>query len=298
MIEIRGVTHSLGGKRILDDVNLTLREGSVMGLVGINGAGKTTLLRLISGVYKADKGEILCDGESISCESSRRNLFFLPDDPYFTVHTTGKSLYELYRVFYPQINKAIFDEHMSSFGLDANKPIRNFSKGMRRQLFVALALAVNPKYLLLDEAFDGLDPLARLSFKKAINQAVEENGMTVVISSHSLRELEDFCDCYALIDKMTVASSGDISERVNRFCKFQLAFLEPVGESLFAGLPVVSSESTGRFVRVVLEGREDEMRAALERLEPAVIEQMPMDFEEMFIHEVEGRGYDVRGGRA
>jgi ABC-2 type transport system ATP-binding protein len=144
---------------------------------------------------------------------------------------------------------------------------------------------------LLDEAFDGLDPLARLSFKKAINAAVEEQGMSVIISSHSLRELEDFCDCYALIDKMTIASSGDIAEKVNTFCKFQLAFREKRDESIFSSLPVLSVEQSGRFFRVVLRGKADEMKERLEGLDPVIVEEMPMDFEEMFIHEVKERGY-------
>lgn len=291
MLEIKNLTHFIGQKKILENVNLSLKEGSVMGLVGINGAGKTTLLRLISGVYTATKGELLCDGESLSEERARENIFFLPDDPYYTIHTTGRSLYQMYKVFYPGIDYRVFDLYMSEFGLDEKKPIRNFSKGMRRQLYVALALAVRPKYLLLDEAFDGLDPLARLAFKKAINKAVEEDGTGVIISSHSLRELEDFCDCYALIDKMTVASSGDIAERVDRFCKFQLAFVNEISDATFAALPVVSLERNGRFVRIVLEGQQAQMKSMLEALNPAVIEQMPMDFEEMFIHEVEGRGY-------
>lgn len=290
MIEIRNLTHNLGGRRILDNINLTLPEGSIMGLVGINGAGKTTLLRLISGVYTADAGEILCDGQPISEESAREKLFFLPDDPYYTMYTTGETLFELYRVFYPKMDREIFLNYMNGFGLKAKKPIRNFSKGMRRQLYIALALSVKPKYLLLDEAFDGLDPLARLAFKKAINTAAEEFGTSVLISSHSLRELEDFCDSYVLIDKMTVASSGDISERVNRLCKFQLAFVEDFSEDIFKDLPVVSLEKTGRFVRIVLEGDENEMRERLDELNPAIIEQMPMDFEEMFIHEVKREG--------
>jgi ABC-2 type transport system ATP-binding protein len=156
---------------------------------------------------------------------------------------------------------------------------------------VALALSVRPKYLLLDEAFDGLDPLARLAFKRAINRAVEEDGTGVLISSHSLRELEDFCDCYALIDNMTVADSGDISEHVNRFCKFQLAFLEEISEQAFAHLPVTSLEKSGRFVRVVLEGNAAELLPQLQALNPAVVEEMRMDFEEVFILEVEKRGY-------
>ena len=289
MIEIRNVSYSYGEKNVLNDVNITLKEGSVMGLVGINGAGKTTLLRLISGVYRPALGEVLIDGVNNKEESTREGLFFLPDDPYFTSHTTGKSLFEMYKVFYPNIDKETFDRHMEAFRLDEKKPIRNFSKGMRRQLFIALALAVKPKYLLLDEAFDGLDPLARLAFKKAVNEAVDESGMGVLISSHSLRELEDFCDSYALIDKTTVSSSGDIAERVNSFCKFQLAFAEEKGEDIFKNLPVVALEKSGRFFRVVLSGDAEKMLAELEGLSPLIVEQMDMDFEEMFIHEVEER---------
>lgn len=296
MIEIRNLTHHLGGRTILSEVDLTVNDGSVMGLVGINGAGKTTLLRLISGVYVPDAGSVTYDGVPVSEEEARRLLFFLPDDPYYTIHTTGNSLFKMYGVFYPKMERCVFEKYMDEFGLDPKKPIRNFSKGMKRQLYVALALAVKPKYLLLDEAFDGLDPLARLAFKKAINSAVEENGTTVIISSHSLRELEDFCDSYALIDKMTVASSGDISERVGRFCKFQLAFLDDIPQAAFASMPTVSVEKTGRFVRIVLEGKAEEMKLLLEALNPAVVEQMPMDFEEMFIHEVEDRGYRAGGG--
>lgn len=291
MIEIKNLCHDIGGKIILKNVNVTLQEGSVMGLVGINGAGKTTLLRLISGVFAVKHGDILIDGISVDKEEARKQLFFLPDDPYYTIYTTGESLYKMYKVFYPAIDRAVFDRFMANFSLNPKKPIRNFSKGMRRQLYISLALAVKPKYLLLDEAFDGLDPLSRLAFKKAINEFVEEYGTSVLISSHSLRELEDFCDSYVLLDHQTVSSSGDIAEKVDRFCKFQLAFREEVSEQLFTNLPVASLEKNGKFVRVVLEGDAAELLPQLEALNPAVIEEMRMDFEETFIHEVEKRGY-------
>ena len=293
MIEVKNLSYSIGKKDILERIDLTLRDGSVMGLVGINGAGKTTLLRLISGVLTTDMGQILIDGNSVSREDSRKELFFLPDDPYYTIHTTGESLFRMYAVFYPQIDSRIFERYMEKFSLDEKKPIRNFSKGMRRQLYISLALAVKPKYLLLDEAFDGLDPLSRLSVKKAINEYVEESGTSVIISSHSLRELEDFCDSYVLLDNKTVSSSGDIAEKINSFCKFQLAFKDDVGEELFARLPITSFEKTGRFVRVVLEGNAAELKPLLEALSPAVIDEMPMDFEEIFIHEVAKRGYKI-----
>lgn len=291
MIEVKNLCYDVGGKIILKNVNLTLQQGSVMGLVGINGAGKTTLLRLISGVLTKKYGEILIDGKKVSEEEVRRALFFLPDDPYFTIYTTGNSMYRMYEVFYPEIDRAVFDRFTKEFGLDPKKPIRNFSKGMRRQLYISLALAVGPKYLLLDEAFDGLDPLSRHVFKRVLNELVEENGTSVIISSHSLRELEDFCDCYVLLDRMTVSASGDIAEKVNSFCKFQLAFLDEIDERAFAHLPVTSLEKSGRFVRVVLEGNAAELLPQLQALNPAVLEEMRMDFEEVFILEVEKRGY-------
>ena len=291
MIEVTNLSHSIGNKQILQNVSLTLEEGSVMGLVGINGAGKTTLLRLISGVFAVEQGAILIDGIPVDREESRKSLFFLPDDPYFTIDTTGEKLYSMYKVFYPAIDRAVFDRFTANFSLNPKKPIRNFSKGMRRQLYISLALAVKPKYLLLDEAFDGLDPLSRLAFKRALNEFVEEYGTSVLISSHSLRELEDFCDSYVLIDNKTVSSSGDIAEKVNRFCKFQLAFYEEIHEGLFAKLPVTSIEISGRFARVVLQGNAAELLPKLQALNPAVVEEMRMDFEEVFIHEVEKRGY-------
>lgn len=291
MIEVKNLSHRFGEKQVLSGVELSLQEASVMGLVGINGAGKSTLLRLIAGVYVPDGGEVLCDGVSTVQPLARREIFFLPDDPYYAVGMTGRSLLELYRVFYPRLDATLFDRFLREFGLDARKPIHKFSKGMRRQLYVALALSVRPKYLLLDEAFDGLDPLARLHFKREINRAVEEDGTAVLISSHSLRELEDFCDSYALLDQGVIASSGDLSERVGRYCKFQLAFTDEVQRSIFDGLPIVSLEQSGRFFRVVLCGKSGEMLERLACLQPAIVEEMPMDFEELFIHEVEGRGY-------
>ncbi len=291
MIEIKNVYHSFGEKIVLENVNLTIKEGSIMGLVGINGAGKSTLLRIISGVYTPTDGQVTLDGAPVSSEIARANMFFLPDDPYYTHNVTGAKLYDMYNVFYPDMDKGVYREFLETFKLDEKKPIRNFSKGMRRQLYIALALSVKPKYLLLDEAFDGLDPLSRLAFKRAINRAVEENGTGVIISSHSLRELEDFCDSYALIDNHQVSSSGAIADKVDRYCKFQLAFSRDIKEDIFSSLPVVSLEKNGRFVRIVLEGRREEMVTLLDKLSPAVIEEMPMNFEETFINEVESRGY-------
>lgn len=290
MIEIKGLTHSFGTKLVLNNIELTIPDGTVLGIVGINGAGKSTFLRLLSGVYDS-KNRVLYDGKSPTLAETRKDIFFLPDDPYYTATSTPLKMFEFYKAFYPSIDKAVFDTLISKYELDPKQNLRNFSKGMRRQVFIALALAVKPKYMLLDEAFDGLDPLSRKIFKNAIIKLVEDNGTTVLISSHSLRELEDFCDKFVLIDDNVIKTQGDISEHVNSMCKFELAFMNEINEGLFEGLPIVSLEIKGRFATIVLKGESGDMCACLERLNPAVMDELQLDFEEAFIHDVEsGRG--------
>lgn len=287
MIKIRELTHAFGKKIVLYNINLDVPDGTILGIVGINGAGKSTFLRLLCGVYNIESGSVSFDNLSPSDAMARKDIFYLPDDPYYTSSMTPNKLFEAYKVFYPNIDRAIFDELISKYSIDPKSPVKNFSKGMKRQMFIALALAVKPKYLLLDEAFDGLDPLSRKIFKEAIISLVEEENTTVLISSHSLRELEDFCDKFVLIDATVIKSEGDISEHVNRLCKFELAFFEPITDETFSSLPVVSIENNGRFVRIVLEGDSEEMKAKLLLLSPAVIDEMKLDFEEVFIHDVE-----------
>lgn len=288
MIKIDSLSHSLGKKAVLKGIDLEINDGTILGIVGINGAGKSTLLRLLAGVYLPDEGSIRYDGQSPADAETRKNIFFLPDDPYYSASTTPSSLFDFYKTFYPDIDKEVYENLLAAYKIENSGKVRNFSKGMRRQVFIALALAVKPKYLLLDEAFDGLDPLSRKIFKDAIISLVEDGQTTVLISSHSLRELEDFCDKFILIDSNIIKNQGDIAEHVGRLCKFELAFIEAVGEEAFAGLPIVSLIIKNRFVQIVLEAPSDEMREKLEALSPAVIDEMPLDFEETFIHDIIG----------
>ena len=294
MIEIKNLSHSFGGKCVLDGVSLTVPDGAVLGLVGINGAGKSTLLRLLAGVLGVSCGTVLFDGEPSSLPEVREKIFFLPDDPYYTAQMTPKKLVTFYRSLYENIDTEEFFNLIRVYNINANGKMSNFSKGMRRQVFIALALAAKPKYLLLDEAFDGLDPLSRKIFKDAIISYVENEGASVIIASHSLKELESFCDRFALLDENKIRTEGDISEHIGSYSKFKLAFVSEISENSFSQLPVHSLEISGRFVSIVLRGDSDAMRAELEKLEPAVMDEMPLDFEEMFIHDVAKK----RGGVA
>ena len=290
MIRITKLSHRLGKNEVLSSVDLTVPDSTVLGLVGVNGAGKSTLLRLLAGVYIADSGSIDYDGSSPAKADTRADLFFLPDDPYYTHTDTPKSTIGFYRVFYPGFDESLCLELLGSFGLDVRAPLRTMSKGMRRTVYIAIALAANTKYLLLDEAFDGLDPLARRRIKTELVRAVEERGASVVISSHSLGELENFCDRFAILDGRRIASSGNIAEWVEHYCKFMLAFAEPAPESIFEGLPTVSVERSGKFIKAVFAGRAEDIEPRLLALSPAVIEEQAVDFEEVFVSEVSSDG--------
>ena len=287
MIEIKGLGKSYGPKKVLEKVNLTVPDASVFGLVGINGAGKTTLLRMMADVLRPDEGTVEYDGENIAGNAKKRKeLFFLPDDPYYAAGTTVEKLVELYKSFY-SFDDELFSRYEKLFSLERRTPVRNFSKGMKRQAFAALALACRPKYLLLDEAFDGLDPLARLELKRGI---ISLEGTTAVISSHSLRELEDICSGFALLDGGAVADAGDLSETLERVHKFQAAFEEPVPRERFP-FECLSFESEGRVVRFVVRGEREEVVSALRALSPIFVEEIKVDFEELFLCEVRSRGY-------
>ena len=294
MIEIKGLSHSFGKHVVLENVDLKVESGKVLGLVGINGAGKSTLFRLMTGVYVPQQGEVLYDGESPLKDFVRKDIFLLPDDPYFTNQTTTKSMFELYKTFFPDADKAIYDEIISYFNLNEKKPLRAFSKGMRRQAYVAIAFAMKPKYLFLDEAFDGLDPLARKMFKDRIRKHVTENNATVIVSSHALKELEEFCDDYVMIDEHQVVASGESLEARVNMCRFQMAFLEAPNEVMFdrAGLKVVNLKITNRFVIGVFDGDKESVLAKLQTLSPAVMDEIPLNFEEAFIESLDNR---IRG---
>ena len=290
MIEIKNLNKSFSEKLVLNDINLVIPTGKVFGLVGINGAGKSTLLRLISGVYKADSGSILINDETVyENEKVKKEIFFLPDEPYYGLHTTPKSLKDIYKAMY-DLNEETYLNYIELFKLPLNKPMNKFSKGMKRQVFISLALSIKPKYLLLDEAFDGLDPLARLTFKRALIDLIDEKQTTIIISSHSLRELEDICDSYALLDNQKITSSGDIQESLNKYHKYQIAFENELSKENF-DIDFISYSQDGRVIKVVVEEEYDEFSNKINKYNPLIIDEISIDFEELFMIEVESRGY-------
>lgn len=289
MIEIRGISKSFKEHQVLKDINLTIHDKQILGLIGINGAGKSTLLRVISGIYSVEDGIVLVDGENaFDNESVKKKIFFLSDDPFYTARTTPASLLQLMNTFYP-INEVTYFETLDKFKIPIHKRMDKFSKGMKRQVFVSLAFAIRPKYMLLDEAFDGLDPIARVEFKNQIKQMVAEMGTTVIISSHSLKELEDLCDAFAILNNNTIAASGSIEEAIGILHKYQIAFKEDIDIHFFPRV-YKHIEKDGRVVRLISDLNLNEIEERVKDMNPVFIDELPIEFEEVFTAIVENGG--------
>lgn len=290
MIEIKKLTHCFGKTVVLDQIDLTFEEGKIYGLIGINGAGKSTLLRLMSSVYRASSGSIFIDGEPIDTSASIKELvFFLPDDPYYSFNATPESLSRMYKIFYPKFDMKMFNAYLKKFDISPKGRLNHFSKGMRRRVFLTLAIACQVKYLFLDEAFDGLDPLARIEFNRFLLEAFETNTMTVIISSHSLKDLEEIIDGYVILDHQKVLASGKMMENFEQYVKYQMAYLEPITEELFKELNPTELKIVGKIVQIVLR-RDEELIKKLQETHPVMMEELEMDFNDYFTNIVSEGG--------
>lgn len=290
MLKISSVSKLLGGRAVLDGVSFEVNEGSVFGLVGVNGAGKSTLLRCIAGVYAPEGGSVTLDGvDTFASPEVRRDILYVSDDPYYPWGATIERLRDFYADFY-RLDTEAYNRYLGLFGLDPKKQISGFSKGMKRQASLLFALSVHPKLLLLDEVFDGLDPLVRHNFKKALTELIEDEGITVIISSHNLKELEDIADSYGILENGRVKTYGDLITDRDSVNKYQLAFPEVREKADFADLNVLRFTREGRILNLVIQGDRDLVTEKLRLMDPLLIDVLPVSFEEMFIYEVEERG--------
>ena len=320
MIRIKEIAKSYGATRAVDGISLDIPDGEMFGLLGTNGAGKTTLLRLLSGILEPDSGEILVDGKSLA--EAAEKIFFLPDTPYYFPNASMEQMAEFYERQYPKTDTEGVRYMAESLNLDMRQPIRTFSKGMKRQAFLILALCAGTKYLLCDEVFDGLDPIAADVMKNLFRQAMKERKFTVVVASHRLQELEDTCGNIAILHRGGLVTAGDMRTQAEDIWKFQCAFRmngsygpdaageKSPGENMATGissddlrqlrdrlentLDIVSITLEGSFITLIARGKMDMIRAVLISEGPAVLNEVPMSLEEIFIAEMEVKGYDIR----
>lgn len=278
----------------LDCLNTAISDGCICGLVGSNGAGKSTLLRLIAGVYQPTEGSITIDDQNVfKNEQIKQQIYFVPDDLYFFPGSTMDDMANYLKKLYANWSQERYESLLEKFPMSRKCKLHNSSKGMRRQAALILALSCQPRYLLLDEAFDGLDPVLRLALRKIMADDVAQRGMTVLIASHNLRELEDVCDQVGLLHKGRILFQKDLDDLKLGFCKVQAAFKPMVAEDILRSkLDILKLEISGSMVSIVARGSVEEISSKLESLQPLFCEAVPMMLEEIFIYEMEAVGYD------
>ena len=295
MIVIENLTKRFGDVVALNRLSFTIADGSIFGLVGSNGSGKSTLLRTLSGVYFPDEGAAEMDGEAVfENPKVKQTLFFVPDFPYFFSQSSLLDMARLYRTLYQNWDEARFSELCSIFPIDRKARIINMSKGMQRQCALILALSTRPRCLLLDEIFDGLDPVIRQLLKRLLAQEVGERGMTIVIASHNLRELEDLCDHVGLLHKGGIVLERELDELKLGIHKVQAAFMPALPYEAFAQqLDLVKFDARGSLVNLVVRGEREAILEKLSQMNPVFLEALPLTLEEVFISEMEVAGYDI-----
>ena len=288
MLEIKNVTKAFKDKSVLDDVSLNIDHGSIFGLVGVNGAGKSTLLRSVAGIYSLDDGLVLFEGLDTHIDVEiRKRIFLVSDDPYYPYGSSIKSLKMFYKSFY-DFDEEVYQKYLNLFKLSETDNISNFSKGMKRQALLLIALACKPDLLLLDEAFDGLDPIVRVHIKNALSDLIEDNNSLIIISSHNLKELEDICDSYGILENGHIETYGDLLESKANINKYQLAFKEEVDIELFKDFDVLYKNMEGRIITLVIKGNREDVSKKLEALNPLILDVLNVNFEELFIYEHTG----------
>ncbi|MGG3924326.1 ABC transporter ATP-binding protein, partial [Geobacillus thermodenitrificans] len=272
MIQLVDVTKTFDRFPAVNGATMTVPKGVIYGLLGPNGAGKTTLLKLMAGILRQDRGTIVIDGEEVWENTNvKQRLLFLPDFVYFFPHTTIRQMADFYEQVYPSFSRERFVELQEAFSLDLDKKIQQFSKGMQRQAAFWLAFSVQPDVLIMDEPLDGLDAFVRRHVKQLLIDEVVEREMTIVISSHNLRELEDLCGIVGLMERGTVRLERDLDELRAGMHKLQLAFRDGFPSELVERLDIVHREERGSIVLLVVRGEKRRIEETVRAFHPLIL---------------------------
>ena len=304
MITVKNITKTFDGQEALANLSCEIPDGRIYGLVGSNGAGKSTLLRIMTGVFRPDSGEVDYDGEQVYDNPKVKEQFvYVPDDLYFLPGANMKRMAKFYKNFYPNFSMARFEHLTNVLKLNTGKALSGFSKGMRRQAATVLALSCRPKYYFFDETFDGLDQIMRDAVKKLIYEDICERGVTAVLTSHSLRELDNTCDELALLHQGRIVFSHEVEDIKTAAKKVQVAFAENITKEEFMELcngKCLSVRCEGRVVQAILNEGAEETEARIREKNPVLLEILPLSLEEIFTYEMEALGYsfDTEGKEA
>jgi len=295
MIRVTGLVKSFDKFKALDGVEMHVEKGNIYGLVGPNGAGKSTLIRHLMGVYRADAGEILINGEPVyENREVKEKVVCIPDDLFYFLQADTLEMKRFYKGIYKDFDEKLFEKLKEYFPtIDVKRSIRRLSKGMQKQVAFWLAICCKPDVLILDEPVDGLDPVMRRQIWSILMAEVAEREMTVLVSSHNLRELEDVCDHVGIMHKGKVMIERSLSDLQGNISKIQVACPSGVPK-LPEQFHVLHMSNTGRVYTLIVKGDPKEAEEYLNQSNPTVVDVLPLTLEEIFIYEMGGVDYEIK----
>ena len=294
MIEVKNVTKRFGDFVALNGVDINVEKGSVYGLVGPNGAGKPTIIKHLAGICRQDSGSVAIDGKPVYENTEiKSRVAYVSDDLYFFPGYSIKDTAAYYRNIYPRWSDEIFKEIADVFKIDEKRGVRRLSKGMQKQVAFWLGLSACPDVMILDEPMDGLDPVMRRNVWNLMLAEVANRGMTVLVSSHNLRELEDVCDHVGIMNKGKIAIEKALDEVKGNIHKVQTAFVKGLPDGLMSEIDILKHEKVGSVDMLIVRGGSDEITGKIKTFSPLLLDVVPLTLEEVFIYELGGMGYEL-----
>jgi ABC-2 type transport system ATP-binding protein len=295
MIQMIEINKAFEKQEAVKNVNMTINKGSIYGLIGSNGAGKTTIIKLLAGIYRQDSGEVLLEGNTVyENQLLKQKIFYISDQPYFFPQYTVRQMANFYKSIFPSWNEARFVRLAEVFDFSMKKKLHTFSKGIQRQAAFWLALSTMPEVLILDEPMDGLDPVARKKVKNLLIQDVADREMTILISSHNLREIEDICDHIGILHQGSLLLEKDLDDLKSDIHKVQVAYKEEAPEYLGQRLTMLHCEKRGSVMVCIIRGKEEEIVKVFNQTQPVIFDLLPLTLEEIFIYEMGDIGYAIK----
>jgi len=295
MINVEHLSKNFEGTKALADISLHIKKGSIYGLVGPNGAGKTTLIKHLTGVYQQDDGQIKIDGNFVYENNEiKEKIAYVPDELYFFPQYTIKKMARFYREVFSTWNEERYEKLKDVFMIDENKKINKLSKGMKKQVAFWLCISYMPEIMILDEPVDGLDPVMRKKVWNLVVQDVAERQMTVLVSSHNLRELEDICDTVGIMHQGKLLIERELDDLKSDVYKIQVAFKGEFDKSILDGTKILHKENRGSIFLYILKGNREKTISIIEQSNPAILDILPLTLEEIFIYEMGGVGYEIK----
>ena len=297
MIKVNHLVKEFDKFRALDGVNMHVGKGEIYGLVGPNGAGKSTLIRHLTGVYRQDAGEIFIDGQLVFENNEVKNkIAYIPDELFYFLQADTMEMMRYYKSIYKNFDEKKFYRMQEFFpNIDVKRNIRQLSKGMQKQVAFWLSISCMPQLMILDEPVDGLDPVMRRQIWSLLLAEVEERKMTVLVSSHNLRELEDVCDHVGIMNKGKIIIERSLEELQGNISKIQVAC--QIGmPKLPPQFQVLHMSNIGRVYTLIVKGNPKEAAKAIvtEGSYRSIVDVLPLTLEEIFIYEMGGENYEVK----